>query len=295
MPRKTSPSRPHSRYALATAALALSGFAHAGILDTVRDKVAGALVDRAVDHAAERARDPVAVPAPVAFPAGAGFAGCSQVFPAGQPLSVGLVHAQWRPVALCANAYAVVYSGLTKTPLVVVERLNRQQLADARDEQRTDEFFPDPRLPHSARAELDDYKGSGLDRGHLAAAANQPDRTAMAQSFALSNMVPQDPTHNRKVWSKVESDVRKFARRAAGNVFVYSGPLFLGPKRTIGRGEVWVPSHLFKLVFDEASGRSWAYVLANTRDAQLGPPMDYPSFVRQTGWRLLPLLEESGG
>jgi endonuclease G len=226
--------------------------------------------------------------APVPLPKGGDFTQCANLFPNRTPLDVVKVNPQWKPMALCSNHFAVLYSATSKTPLVVVERLTREQLLEAKDEERTNEFFADPRLSRRDRSELDDYKGSGYDRGHASPAASAPDQTSMAQSFALSNMVPQDPTHNRKVWSKVESDVRKYVRRATGNVYVFTGPVFQGQLRTIGRNQVWVPSHMFKLVFDEASKRSWAYVLPNTSTAQITQPMDYASFVAQTGWALLP-------
>lgn len=214
------------------------------------------------------------------------FDGCRQLFPGGRPIPLTLVSADWQPRGLCSDSFAVLYSGKSKTPLVVVERLSRQQIDDA-DEKRTNEFFPDPRLPAAERAYLDDYKGSGFDRGHMAAAGNAPTPTAMAQSFALSNMVPQDATHNRKVWRKVEIDTRKYARRAQGDVFVFTGPLFDHGHATIGRNKVWVPTRIFKLVYDEATGRAWAHVLPNSSDAQIGAPMDYAGFVRATGLDLL--------
>lgn len=273
--------------------------AGAGLL-ALASQVAGAWsIGTAAEHAvvgavakhARAALQDYAAP-PVALPSGRGFSSCADLFPQKAPLSIASLSADWKPVALCSNHFAVLYSGLTKTPLVTIERLTRAQLNDARDEQRTEQFFPDPRLPRSARAELEDYRGSGQDRGHLAAAGNQPDAESMAQSFALSNMVPQDPTNNRKIWSKIESDVRKFARRARGDVFVFSGPLFNGPRLTIGAGRVWVPSHLFKLVYDEASGRSWGYILPNTADARIEAPMDYQSFVKTTGWNLLSAVHQ---
>ncbi|CAN7764246.1 DNA/RNA non-specific endonuclease [Variovorax sp. LjRoot84] len=236
-------------------------------------------------HLPGAARDQVGVP--VALPGGRNFSACPNLFPQQAPLNVASVSAEWKPTALCSTNFAVLYSGLSKTPLVVVERLSRAQIDDAKDEQRTEQFFPDPRLPAGARAELSDYVGSGLDRGHMAPAGDQPDQQSMAQSFALSNMIPQDPTNNRKIWSKVEKDVRKFARRAQGAVYVFSGPMFNGPRRTIGANRVWVPSAMFKLVYDEASGRSWAYILPNTADARIEAPMDYQAFVKATGWNLL--------
>lgn len=126
---------------------------------------------------------------------------------------------------------------------------------------------------------------------HLANAADQPDQQSMIQSFALSNMVCQDAFNNRKgPWIKAEKDTRKFTKRAAGDVYVFSGPLFraaAGQQRTIGANRVWVPTHLFKLVYDESSGRAWAYIMPNTDEPRMQPPVDYAEFVRQTGWNVL--------
>lgn len=223
-------------------------------------------------------------------PAAGDFKGCEQFFPKGKvldPLSIG---AQWLPQPICFSNFAVLHSGKSKTPLVAVERLTREQLDRAKGVRRTDVFFEDARLPRRARSELADYRGSRYDKGHLSPAGDQPDDASMAESFALSNMVPQDPTHNREVWSRVEADTRRYVRRARGEVFVYTGPIFQGVVKTIGSG-VWVPSHLFKLVFDASTGRAWAHVLPNKSDARIGPPMSYQEFVGITGWDLLGLAD----
>jgi len=215
------------------------------------------------------------------------FAACIDQFPGQRPLHLDAISTQWAPLALCSDAFAVLYSGLTKTPMVVVEKLNRERLRKAAGLERTDKFFADARVPEKWRAGLADYQDSGFDRGHLAAAANQPSAQAMAQSFALSNMVPQNPTHNRQLWSKLEADTRKYAQRASGNVYVFSGALHEGKTQTLGQAAVWIPSHLFKLVYDESQQRAWAYVLPNRSDAHITRPMDYPSFVQRTQWPLL--------
>jgi endonuclease G len=216
-----------------------------------------------------------------------GFEACLDLFPGKRAIGLAEVSAEWKPVALCSNRFAVLYSGTSKTPLVVIERLSKEQMNEARGEERTNQFYPDPRLPKSVRAELGDYRKSSLDRGHMAPAGNQPDPAAMAQSFALSNMVPQDPENNQKIWAKVEDDVRKYARRAPGDVYVFTGPLFRDAVRTVGRGKVWVPTHLFKLVYDAESGRAWAYILPNVSDVGVSRPITYVEFVKQTGWQFL--------
>ena len=225
----------------------------------------------------------------------ASFDGCADLFPAAKPINLATVPATMKPLALCSDNFAVLYSQTSKTPMVVVERLNSALLQDAKGEERTNQFYPDPRIPKSGRAELSDYRSQhpAVDRGHQSPAADAPSPNAMAQSFALSNMVPQNPTNNRKIWSKVESDVRKFAKRADGNVFVFTGPLFDSGHSTIGDNKVWVPTRLFKLVYDASSKRAWAYVLPNA-ETRIEKPMDYDTFVKSTGLKLLGNLPVTG-
>lgn len=222
------------------------------------------------------------------------FEACTDQFPDQRPIEISTVPKSLRPLALCSDHFAVLYSQSSKTPLVVIERLNREQLRNAKDEVRTNLFYTDPRIPRDGRAELKDYRSQDppVDRGHQAPAADAPDKRSMAQSFALSNMVPQDPTNNRKIWSKVESDVRKFALRARGNVFVFTGPIFGHGYTTVGNN-VWKPTHLFKLVYDETSGRAWAYVLPNA-ETPIERAMDYPTFVSITGLQLLDNVNITG-
>lgn len=215
------------------------------------------------------------------------FSACAQLFPDNTPIDTSAISKKLKPIPLCSDNFANLYSGETKTPLIVIEKLNRAGLADASDEERTNDFFADPRLPKELRSELNDYKSSGYDRGHNSPAADQQTANAMAQSFSLSNMMPQDQTNNRKIWSRIESDTRKFARRAKGNVFVFTGPLFKDQVKTIGSNQVWVPTLLFKLVYDEANNRAWGYVIPNQSDVRVGPPMSYADFVKVSGWDVL--------
>lgn len=112
----------------------------------------------------------------------------------------------------------------------------------------------------------------------------------MAQSFSLANMVPQAPENNRGIWAKnIEKPVRQYAMRAAGDVFVFTGPVFKDkPAKTIGPGKVWVPTHLFKLVYDQQTGKSWAYWIENKDDARMGEPISYQELVGRTGIEFLP-------
>jgi DNA/RNA endonuclease G (NUC1) len=90
------------------------------------------------------------------------------------------------------------------------------------------DFFEDPTSDPALRATLDDYRGSGLDRGHMAPAADASrlSQAAMDETFSLSQIVPQHPELNRKYWARMEAMVRKLGREH-DDVFVISGPLFL--------------------------------------------------------------------
>jgi len=215
------------------------------------------------------------------------FEQCRQVFAHGNPPIIQ--HQENLPLrALCFSAFAVLHSGSSRTPVYVAERLNREVLLEARNHQRTNMFFADARLPRSERAELDDYHGSGFDRGHMAPAGDMATDEAMAQSFSLANMVPQAPVNNRKAWAGIEKATRKYVMRAAGDVFVITGPVFEGTPPTIGIHNVWVPQHLFKLVYDPSTDRAWAHWLDNTDEAKVGKPISYEELVRRTGIEFLP-------
>lgn len=211
----------------------------------------------------------------------ASFQDCRGFFPSAPPAVTG---AQLRE--LCFEDFAVLHSGQTKTPVYVVERLTRQALDEARGEVRTDEFYPEARLPIRDRASLDDYRGSGFDRGHMAPAADRSNPRAMAQSFSLANMVPQAPANNRKTWAKIERDTRKYVLRSGHEVYVFTGPAFLEDRGYAGH--VKVPSHLFKLVYDADARRSWAHWVENIDEARIGRPISHTELQQYVGIRFIP-------
>lgn len=285
-----------NRRNLAVGLIALALFSSAGVqAQTLYDLVKHALPQEKQEYRSGTISQDQALELYSAEQQKSTFDACADQFPAGKPINVASVSAKMKPMALCSDSFAVLYSQLSKTPLIVAERLNAAQLRDAKGEQRTNEFYPDPRIPKGGRAELSDYRSQSpsVDRGHQSPAGDAPDRRSMAQSFALSNMVPQDPTQNRTAWSKIESDVRKFAKRAGGDVYVFTGPLFDKGFETVGVNKVWKPTRLFKLVYDASSKRAWAYVLPN-QPVNVEKPMDYATFVEKTGLRLLDHITVAG-
>jgi len=215
-----------------------------------------------------------------------GFAECKTFFRDGAPPA----HREMPTSrALCFSEFAVLHSGATKTPIYVAERLNGARIR-ATQLRRTDRFFADARLPRAERSELDDYKGSSYDRGHMAPAADMTTPEGMAQSFSLANIVPQAPINNRKAWASIEKSTRQYAMRAAGDIFVISGVVYAGDPVLIGRG-VRVPQYLYKLVHDPVAGKSWAHWIQNSDTASAGPPISYRELGARIGMALMPGLE----
>ncbi len=147
---------------------------------------------------------------------------------------------------------------------------------DLDEVERLNNFRPDFRIPKRFRADLSDYAGSGFDRGHLVASADLNDENIQnSETFLLSNMSPQAPSFNRKIWRKLEASVRRLDKKKnVLETYVITGPVFdFGhPIEMIGENDrngisIPVPSHFFKCILTERKNgklRMWAFEMANT-------------------------------
>ncbi len=214
---------------------------------------------------------------------------CPGLFLRGQPPTLLNPRLSNRATPLCNDAFAVLASGVTRGPLWSAEHLTAASLALARQTPREDAFHPDERLAPSDRAELADYVRSGFDRGHMSPSGDMPGPQAQAQSFALSNMVPQTAALNRGVWEGIESAVRALATQD-GELFVVTGPAFRGRRlRSIGPDGVLVPSATWKAVYDPRTGASGVYVCPNTARPRCGT-VSVAELGRQVGVDPFPAL-----
>lgn len=192
---------------------------------------------------------------------------------------------------LCNDSFVTMYSGLTRTPLWSAEHLTRASIASAKQQKRENKFHPDERVPANERAELSDYARSGFDRGHIAPSGDMPDPRAQEQSFALSNMIPQNPDLNRHLWEGLESSVRDMAIQR-GSVYVVTGPIFEGQRLASLRNRVMVPTSVFKLVYDPKRNEAAAYVAPNN-SSQEYKVVSIAELERLTGIDFLPSLASS--
>ncbi|KAG9467774.1 hypothetical protein GDO78_014321 [Eleutherodactylus coqui] len=155
------------------------------------------------------------------------------------------------------QSHVLSYDSRLRGPAWVLEQLNVDRLQGSANRQGCD-FKEDDSVHPYHRATNSDYRGSGFDRGHLAAAANHKwSQKAMDETFILSNVYPQNPNLNQNAWNNLEKSCRGLSK-SNKNVYVCSGPLFL-PKmevdekmyvkyQVIGANHVAVPTHFFKVV-----------------------------------------------
>ena len=162
---------------------------------------------------------------------------------------------------LCFEGFAVMHSGITKTPLWSAEYLTKEKIAAPL--KRKDKFHPEGRLSPSERAELSDYAKSGYDRGHMTPSADMGTDSAQEDSFSLANMVPQDHNNNTGIWSAIEGATRHLANKEGG-IFVITGAMFKGDKlKAIGKNNVLVPTQVYKVIFSPKQQKGAAYLCDN--------------------------------
>ncbi|EAT38534.1 AAEL009589-PA [Aedes aegypti] len=176
--------------------------------------------------------------------------------------------------------YVLSYDRRTRVAHWVFEHLTAESVKanDAVDRAKCD-FKADESIHPFFRSLNSDYKGSGFDRGHLAAAGNHRlHQQHCDQTFFLTNMAPQVGVgFNRDKWNHLERYVRKLTKQYQ-NVYCCTGPLYLPRKeadgklyvkyQVIGASNVAVPTHFYKVVVMESADHKLemeAYVLPNQK------------------------------
>ncbi|XP_078087772.1 nuclease EXOG, mitochondrial [Mustelus asterias] len=211
----------------------------------------------------------------------------------------------------CTN-HISSYDQAKRTPRWVLEHITQEKVQGTADRKRC-KFKPDPHIPAFFSAMNEDYLGSGWSRGHMAPAGdNKFSPQAMAETFYLSNIVPQNFENNAGFWNRLEMYCRELTQRYE-NVWVVSGPLTLptsgadGRKtvtyQVIGQSEVAVPTHLYKVILAQKSSAPsglmalGAFVVPNSPigfDHQLSEyQVELQDLEKMSGVTFFPALDKS--
>lgn len=164
------------------------------------------------------------------------------------PPQASVTAIDWTQLAtpgVIALAPGIVYepNPSTGSAAWVAELVTSETLAG--EATRPSTFRVDPYVAPEQRARDADYRSSGYDRGHLAAAANHANQ--IAATFSLANVVPQRPEVNQGPMKQLEESLRGRVD-ATTSLLIVTAPLYEldEPKRTAGR--LPVPTAFVKAV-----------------------------------------------
>ena len=173
--------------------------------------------------------------------------------------------------------HVLEYDAARKVPRWVAEHLTKDSVSSTKANRKGVQFGRDPTVPALFSSDNSDYWGSGWSRGHMAPAGdNKHCQASMADTFYLTNIVPQDMDNNGGYWNRLEMWCRELTKTYS-DVWVISGPLWLPEVRdqdsdkpdsgaggdgkrkkksevrtisyqVLGNNYVSVPTHLFKVV-----------------------------------------------
>lgn len=143
-------------------------------------------------------------------------------------------------------------------------------------------------MPYGQRAELADYRGSGLDRGHLTPSGDAPDQLSQEETFSLANVVPETPALNEGVWTGIEMAVADWAHRV-GELYVVTGPVLQANGPTIGWDRIPVPTAIWKAVYDPVHEQGGAWLCRND-DAPVCETLSFAALEQRIGVDPFPSL-----
>ena len=162
--------------------------------------------------------------------------------------------------------YTTVFSKSLKYPILVQWWTTKAKVTCSSPLKRVDSFSPDPKLFQESNLSID-YKGSGLDRGHVTPAADNlcNGKKVMEECFYFTNMIPQYHALNAGDWKTLETLTRQIAAEK-DSVMVWAGAI--GAQSKIGR--VSVPTKCWKVIYIKRDNAYQCYVFQNNKDKQTG-------------------------
>ncbi len=122
--------------------------------------------------------------------------------------------------------FMVGYSDIRGNPLWVTYLLT-QLPKSKRGYKRPSTFYKDWR--NITQLTTDDYTKSGYDRGHMApnsAISKLYGKSSQLDTFLMTNITPQRPKLNRKLWQRLEAVEFKEFTKLFDKVWVVTGPIF---------------------------------------------------------------------
>lgn len=190
-------------------------------------------------------------------------------------------------IVLKHTNYISHYSKSKHYPVYVEYKLTKDMVDCGSPLTRFNDFQPDP-LAIIETNTLQDYHGSGIDRGHM---MSYQDNSCESQSvsnecFYMSNMSPQYHELNAGDWEEVEKLERKMVK-LKGEAKIWAGNI--GEAKKIGK--VSVPTQCWKVIYFKSSDSYLAYLFNNNTsqaDGFANNEVSVPKIMSLTGLTFKP-------
>lgn len=116
----------------------------------------------------------------------------------------------------------------------------------------------------SGSAHPKNYKYTGYDRGHLAPASDMKiSKTAMKESFLMSNISPQNPSFNRGAWKKLEVLVKSWAKDY--EIHIVTAGVLRSKLPKLGGSNVSIPNLFYKIIYAPSEKKMIAFLMPNIK------------------------------
>lgn len=163
------------------------------------------------------------------------------------------------------EGFTMSFNPAMHQPNWVAWELTRDESQAEQFTRKDADFAPDSNV--DGCAQLDDYRGSGYDRGHMCPAGDMRwSLQGMKDCFLLTNMSPQKNALNAGAWKNLEEKCREWAVRDSALIIICGPVLTDRLTRTIGSG-VPVPERYFKVILAPYADpvRGIAFIMPNSR------------------------------
>ena len=175
------------------------------------------------------------------------------------------------------KAFDICYSCKWKTPKLVIYKIDGDLIKGHHYSRKSLRFRPDYELPTKCRSYSKDYSHTGFDRGHNAPnAAFNYNRSIQKQTFLMSNIAPQKPQLNRRLWAKIENFSRYEAIKYR-NVKIITG--VCGSLGHI-KHNVNIPKWWYKIIF-RPDGKIISFLVSNSNSVGRDKAKKYLSSIKE--------------
>lgn len=189
-------------------------------------------------------------------------------------------------IILVKPQYITSYSPAHGGPNWVAWNLNATHFGGA---DRCDCFSADPQLPDSVyHVVTSDYTGSGYSRGHMVMSSQRTANAAEnAQTFLMTNVLPQYQDQNGGPWLKFEIFNSELAQDSAKELYILAGGTYsVSPGTLNGAGKVTIPQSEWKIVVILLRGQTLADVHSAADIRVIAVNMPNITGIQGNGWQM---------